>query len=88
MEILEQGISRVRCDRRLFLGMTAVFVALILSTLFVEQYLPSIRYLTAIFRFLVALIIAFCLWHGLIGLTMEMKALKASKASIGMLLND
>ncbi|VDN29510.1 unnamed protein product [Gongylonema pulchrum] len=43
---------------------------------------------TAIFRFLVALIIAFCLWHGLIGLTMEMKALKASKASIGMLLND
>ncbi|VDK85403.1 unnamed protein product [Litomosoides sigmodontis] len=39
-------------------------------------------------RFVFTLLIGFCLWHGFIGLTLEHKALKASKASVSMLLND
>ncbi|VDK55518.1 unnamed protein product [Anisakis simplex] len=40
------------------------------------------------FRFLLTLVIGFCLWYGIIGLTMELKALKAAKSSMAMLLND
>lgn len=49
MKILEDGISRVSCDRRLFLGLSAVFGALIISALFVEQHYPGITYAVGTF---------------------------------------
>ncbi len=37
-------------------------------------------------RFLLTLAIGFCLWYGMIGLTLEEKALKAAKAGIQVLI--
>ncbi|KHN85622.1 Putative neutral sphingomyelinase [Toxocara canis] len=88
IRITGEGETRAFWDRRLFLGVSFVLTAILVSTLNVEIYYPSWTALATVFRFLLTLVIGFCLWYGLIGLTMELKALKAAKASMAMLLND
>lgn len=86
--ILRAGETRALFDRRLFLGLCIVLIAVLICTLNVDIYYPSWGTLATAFRFLLTLLIGFCLWYGLIGLTMELKALKAAKFSMEMLLND
>ncbi|VDD92119.1 unnamed protein product [Enterobius vermicularis] len=86
--ILRKGENRALFDRQLFLGLCVVLVALFFCTLNIEIYYPSWSIVTTGFRFLITLLIGFCTWYGLIGLTMELKALKAAKFSMTMLLSD
>lgn len=86
--ILHRGEVRASFDRRLFLGLCIVLVAVFICTLNVEIYYPSWSVVATTFRFLITLLIGFCTWYGLLGLTMELKALKAAKNSMTMLLND
>ncbi|OZC11390.1 endonuclease/exonuclease/phosphatase family protein [Onchocerca flexuosa] len=88
IEIQQEGITRVRRDRFIFLSFFIILVGLILSTFLIEQHVPGTMTATLILRFFLTLLIGFCLWHGFIGLTLEYKALKASKASVSMLLNE
>uniref|UniRef100_F1L7K0 sphingomyelin phosphodiesterase n=1 Tax=Ascaris suum TaxID=6253 RepID=F1L7K0_ASCSU len=88
IRITGEGETRALWDRRLFLGVSFVLTAIVISTLNVEIYYPAWTAVATLFRFLLTLVIGFSLWHGFIGLTMELKALKAAKAAMAMLLND
>jgi hypothetical protein len=39
-------------------------------------------------RFLIPVFIGFCLWHGFVGLTIELKSLKESKETMQNILKD
>uniref|UniRef100_A0A915Q3P1 sphingomyelin phosphodiesterase n=1 Tax=Setaria digitata TaxID=48799 RepID=A0A915Q3P1_9BILA len=84
----QKGITRVSRDRFVFIGLIVVLVGLIVSTFLVEDHFPVVKTAGLILRFFLTLLVGFCLWHGFIGLTLEYKALKASKLSVAMLLND
>uniref|UniRef100_A0A915CGM9 sphingomyelin phosphodiesterase n=1 Tax=Parascaris univalens TaxID=6257 RepID=A0A915CGM9_PARUN len=88
IRITGEGETRALWDRRLFLGVSFVLTAIVISTLNVEIYYPAWTAVATVFRFLLTLVIGFSLWHGFIGLTMELKALKAAKAAMATLLND
>ncbi|EJW73919.1 hypothetical protein WUBG_15176, partial [Wuchereria bancrofti] len=88
IETQQEGITRVSRDRFIFLTLVVILVGLFLATFFAEQQMLIVKTLARTFRFLLTLLIGFCLWHGFIGLTLEYKALKASKASVSMLLNE
>ncbi|MCP9259023.1 hypothetical protein DINM_002005 [Dirofilaria immitis] len=88
IEIQQEGIIRISRDRFIFLSFAIILIGLILSTFLVEQYVPGIKTATLVLRFFLTLLIGFCFWHSFIGLTLEYKALKASKASVSMLLNE
>ncbi|VDN02344.1 unnamed protein product [Thelazia callipaeda] len=88
IQILEQGLSRITFDRRIFFGFVVLLALINLLTFFLDIYFPSIKVGMQILRFFFTLLIGFCVWYSCIGLTLEHKALKASKASINMLLND
>uniref|UniRef100_A0A1I7W4X2 sphingomyelin phosphodiesterase n=1 Tax=Loa loa TaxID=7209 RepID=A0A1I7W4X2_LOALO len=88
IETQQEGITRVSRDRFIFLSLVVILIGFILATFFAEQHISGVKTATLILRFLLTLLMGFCLWHGLIGLTLEHKALKASKASVSMLLNE
>ncbi|XGW22013.1 hypothetical protein V3C99_004740 [Haemonchus contortus] len=86
--IVSGGQRRARSDRTWFVcGAIFIFVTIILS-LFLDKVFPVISLLLSVFRFALTVVMAFCLWYGVIGLTLERKALKAAKQSMRQLLND
>ncbi|KAK5985639.1 Neutral sphingomyelinase [Trichostrongylus colubriformis] len=86
--IVSGGQRRARSDRTLFVcGAIFIFVTIFLS-LFLDNLFPPISLLLSMFRFTMTVVMAFCLWYGVIGLTLERKALKAAKQSMRQLLND
>lgn len=104
MKILNQGELRAIWDRRLFMGIVFVLIAILLATLNVDAYLPGLSlpvkisigffytveffqwFQASIFRFILTLLIGFSVWYGFLGITMELKALKAAKMSMKTLL--
>uniref|UniRef100_A0A1I7Y0R6 sphingomyelin phosphodiesterase n=1 Tax=Steinernema glaseri TaxID=37863 RepID=A0A1I7Y0R6_9BILA len=90
VDILEGGELRALWDRRLYLAVCVILIAMIIATIVFEVHFSS-SYFTAfatIGRFFLTLVFGFCLWYGIIGLTMELKALKAAKISMQKLLNE
>ncbi|VDP13125.1 unnamed protein product [Heligmosomoides polygyrus] len=78
--IVSGGQRRARTDRLWFIcGAAFVFITIILSLL-LDKVLP--------YMFTLTVVLAFCAWQGVIGLTLERKALKAAKQSMRQLLND
>uniref|UniRef100_A0A914HW23 sphingomyelin phosphodiesterase n=1 Tax=Globodera rostochiensis TaxID=31243 RepID=A0A914HW23_GLORO len=88
LKIIEEGEVRVLWDRRLFLGLCVVLIALIVATANIDLTLPYIYAAVALFRFMLTLFVGFSFWYGFIGLTIEMKALKETKYSIKKLLRS
>jgi len=86
VKILNQGELRAIWDRRLFMGIVFVLIAILLATLNVDAYLPGLSLPASIFRFILTLLIGFSMWYGFLGITMELKALKAAKMSMKTLL--
>ncbi|KAK0418362.1 hypothetical protein QR680_013520 [Steinernema hermaphroditum] len=90
LNILGEGEMRALWDRRLYLAVCVILLAMIVATIAFEVNFSS-SFFTAsatIGRFILTLVFGFCLWYGIIGLTMELKALKAAKLSMQQLLND
>ncbi|KAK6020363.1 hypothetical protein OSTOST_13983, partial [Ostertagia ostertagi] len=86
--IVSGGQRRARSDRTWFVcSAIFIFVTIILS-LFLDNIFPFLSLLLSVFRFTLTVVMAFCLWYGVIGLTLERKALKAAKQSMRQLLND
>jgi len=83
---IQDGESRVVTDRRLFLGSVVGLLVIIFYTVDLELTRPGLAPLAMPARFLVTLIVGFCLWYGVIGLTLEEKALKAAKAGMQLIL--
>ncbi|KAF8368144.1 hypothetical protein PRIPAC_85973 [Pristionchus pacificus] len=86
--ILDEGEARASSDRKLFIGLAIFFVLLIMGSLYVDAHYETIAPFLSVFRFFIALFIAFCLWYGFLGLKMEQKALKGAKHGMQKLLND
>uniref|UniRef100_A0A915DL19 sphingomyelin phosphodiesterase n=1 Tax=Ditylenchus dipsaci TaxID=166011 RepID=A0A915DL19_9BILA len=74
--------SQSSVDRRLFLALCFILFALLVATLNIESSFPYLFVVVAIIRF----VSTFSLWHGFIGLTIEMKALKETKFSMRKIL--
>ncbi|CAD5228881.1 unnamed protein product [Bursaphelenchus okinawaensis] len=87
LTIVEEGEVRVLWDRRLFMAMCIIAFSLILLTINLENVFPSTTLIVETSRFILTLFIGFCLWHGLVGLTMERKALRETKHTIRNMLN-
>ncbi|CAG9531314.1 unnamed protein product [Cercopithifilaria johnstoni] len=88
IETQQEGITRAIRDRFVFLSLAFILFGFFLATFFAEQHIPGVKTAALTLRFILTLSIGFCLWHGFIGLTLEYKALKASKASVSVLLNE
>ncbi|KAH7731594.1 Endonuclease/Exonuclease/phosphatase family protein [Aphelenchoides avenae] len=82
LKILEEGEVRVLWDRRLFLALCIALSAVVLLTINLEAAYPYLTILIVALRFMSTLLIGFSLWHGFVGLTIEMKALKETKTSM------
>ncbi|VDN50385.1 unnamed protein product [Dracunculus medinensis] len=65
-----------------------IFQALQFAQIFLALFLCGFILQATLFRFLITFVIAFCLWYGFIGLTMELKALKAAKSILMLLLKE
>ncbi|KAL3116613.1 hypothetical protein niasHT_001360 [Heterodera trifolii] len=88
LKIIEEGEVRVLGDRRLFLSLCVALIALTVATANIHLKVPYFYPAVALLRFMLPLFIGFCLLHGFIGLTIEMKALKETKYSIKKLLHS
>ncbi|TKR65147.1 hypothetical protein L596_025596 [Steinernema carpocapsae] len=88
IKIVGEGEMRALWDRRLFLAACVILLALIISTFAIEVHFSYFTVFATIARFFLTLLFGFSIWYGLIGLTMELKALKAAKLSMQQLLND
>lgn len=88
LRILEEGEVRVLWDRRIFLALCFILLALIIATVNIESSFPYLTIVVAVIRFVSTLLIGFSLWHGFIGLTIEMKALKETKYSMRKILKS
>ncbi|ETN75632.1 endonuclease/exonuclease/phosphatase family protein [Necator americanus] len=86
--IVSGGQRRARSDRTWFICLAAFLFVVIALSLFLDPVLPFMSALLSVFRFTLTVVFAFCVWQGLIGLTLERKALKAAKQSMQQLLND
>ncbi|KAK6725562.1 hypothetical protein RB195_004090 [Necator americanus] len=86
--IVSGGQRRARSDRTWFICLAAFLFVVIALSLFLDPVLPFMSAVLSVFRFTLTVIFAFCVWQGLIGLTLERKALKAAKQSMQQLLND
>ncbi|KAI1729098.1 ribosomal protein l22p/L17e domain-containing protein [Ditylenchus destructor] len=74
--------SQMLWDRRIFLALCFILLAIIIATVNIESSFPYLTVLIAVIRFVLSLLIGFSLWHGFVGLTIEMKALKETKYSV------
>ncbi|GMT26957.1 hypothetical protein PFISCL1PPCAC_18254, partial [Pristionchus fissidentatus] len=88
IRILGEGEERAAFDRKLFIGVAIILVLCIGASLALDENFAYMSPYLSVFRFFIALFIAFCLWYGFLGLKMEQKALKGSKHSMEKLLND
>ncbi|VDM53696.1 unnamed protein product [Angiostrongylus costaricensis] len=86
--IVSGGQRRARSDRTWFMCGSAVLFVIVIASLFLGDVVSDYSVAFSVFRIILTLVIAFCIWHGLIGLTLERKALKAAKQSMQQLLND
>ncbi|CAP20464.2 Protein CBG23668 [Caenorhabditis briggsae] len=82
--IVAGGERRARTDRIFFLVLAGICLILILGSLFFEVFPMGF----AILRFALTVIGVFFVWQGLIGLTLERKALKAAKQAMQQILNN
>ncbi|CAO4363303.1 unnamed protein product [Caenorhabditis nigoni] len=82
--IVAGGERRARTDRIFFLVLAGICLVLILGSLFFEVFPMGF----AILRFALTVIGVFFVWQGLIGLTLERKALKAAKQAMQQILNN
>ncbi|EGT52621.1 hypothetical protein CAEBREN_28256 [Caenorhabditis brenneri] len=82
--IVAGGERRARTDRIFFLVLAVICLILILGSLFFEVFPMGF----AVFRFALTILGVFFVWQGLIGLTLERKALKAAKQAIQQILNN
>ncbi|CAI5438893.1 unnamed protein product [Caenorhabditis angaria] len=82
--IVSGGERRARYDRMFFFALAAICLILILGSLFLE-FFPLFL---AVVRFILTVLAVFYVWQGLIGLTLERKALKAAKQSMQQILNN
>lgn len=82
--IVAGGERRARTDRIFFFILAAICLVLILGSLFFEVFPMGF----AILRFVLTVIGVFFVWQGLIGLTLERKALKAAKQAMQQILNN
>ncbi|KJH46374.1 endonuclease/exonuclease/phosphatase family protein [Dictyocaulus viviparus] len=85
--IVSGGQRRARSDRTWFMCGAVLLFATIISSIFLDDVLPFMAFISPVLRFILTVILAFCLWYGVIGLTLERKALKAAKESMQQLLN-
>jgi sphingomyelin phosphodiesterase 2 len=88
LKILEEGEVRVLWDRRLFLALCVALGAVVVLTINIESNYPYLAIIIVAMRFFATLLIGFSLWHGFVGLTIEMKALKETKSSISKMLRS
>ncbi|GMS99608.1 hypothetical protein PENTCL1PPCAC_21783, partial [Pristionchus entomophagus] len=86
--ILGEGEARASFDRKLFIALAFIFLLCIVGSLALDNSFPYLSTYLSVFRFFIALFIAFCLWYGFLGLKMEQKALKGAKHGMEKLLND
>uniref|UniRef100_A0A1I7X1N0 sphingomyelin phosphodiesterase n=1 Tax=Heterorhabditis bacteriophora TaxID=37862 RepID=A0A1I7X1N0_HETBA len=86
--IVSGGQRRARRDRAQFLCAAVAILLLVLVSCLLDVQYPFLSWGLSILRFSLTVIVAFCVWQGFIGLTLERKALKASKQSMQQLLND
>ncbi|WKX87934.1 hypothetical protein Q1695_007945 [Nippostrongylus brasiliensis] len=86
--IVSGGQRRARADRMWYMCGTVVLLLTIILSLLLDQILPYMSVPLSMLRFTLTVILAFCVWQGVIGLTLERKALKASEQSMRQLLND
>ncbi|KAF1771562.1 hypothetical protein GCK72_003389 [Caenorhabditis remanei] len=82
--IVSGGERRARTDRIFFLILAAICLILILGSLFFEVFPMGF----AVLRFALTVLGVFFVWQGLIGLTLERKALKAAKQAMQQILNN
>ncbi|RCN44222.1 hypothetical protein ANCCAN_09805 [Ancylostoma caninum] len=69
--IVSGGQRRARGDRTWFVcGAVLLFVVIALSLL-LDPMLPFMSILLSVFRFALTVVLAFCVWQGVIGLTLE-----------------
>ncbi|KAI6215172.1 hypothetical protein M3Y94_00354400 [Aphelenchoides besseyi] len=87
LSILDEGEVRVLWDRRLFLAMCVIGVMSLILTFNIENVYPSFTILIEVTRFLITLFVGFCIWHGRVDLTIELKALKETKHTIRNMLD-
>ncbi|KAL6733059.1 hypothetical protein Aduo_003746 [Ancylostoma duodenale] len=86
--IVSGGQRRARGDRTWFICGAALLFIVIALSLLLDPMLPFMSILLSVFRFALTVVLAFCVWQGVIGLTLERKALKAAKQAMQQLLND
>ncbi|KFD72195.1 hypothetical protein M514_01390 [Trichuris suis] len=88
LPIVEQGIRKVKNDRKFFLLALIISMTIYLLTLGIEQHLPPVALLVIVSRFLLTLLMGFFLWYGVVCLSSEDKALKATKLSMTLLVEN
>ncbi|CAI4224291.1 unnamed protein product [Auanema sp. JU1783] len=86
--IVAGGQRRARKDRMIFGFAALLLVLLLLITLLLDDLSWYLSIVFAFVKFGITVAAVFCAWHGVIGLTLERKALKASKQSMEQQLND
>ncbi|KAI6240846.1 Endo/exonuclease/phosphatase domain-containing protein [Aphelenchoides fujianensis] len=87
LSILDEGEVRVLWDRRLFLAMCVIGVMSLILTFNIENVYPSFTVVIEVTRFLITLFVGFCIWHGRVDLTIELKALQETKHTIRNMLD-
>ncbi|KAJ1361460.1 hypothetical protein KIN20_020720 [Parelaphostrongylus tenuis] len=86
--IVSAGQRRARSDRTWFMCGSALLFVTVIASLFLDDFAPFLSVILSVMRVILTLMIAFCVWYGLIGLTLERKALEAAKQAMQQLLND
>uniref|UniRef100_A0A5S6QFU4 sphingomyelin phosphodiesterase n=1 Tax=Trichuris muris TaxID=70415 RepID=A0A5S6QFU4_TRIMR len=88
LPIVEQGIRKVNNDRRFFLLALFISMAVYVLTIDTELRVPRLALPIIVSRFLLTLLMGFFLWYGLICLSSEERALKTTKASMMLMVEN
>ncbi|CAJ0930012.1 unnamed protein product, partial [Mesorhabditis belari] len=88
INIVRDGQKRAHRDRSIFIGLFVFLVVILIGSLVLDYIIPFMSLPLSILRFVITLLIAFCVWYGFLGLTMELKALKGTRQAMAQLLNE
>lgn len=86
VDLMEEGRGRVWSDRLLYWAASAALLIAALYTIDLELGRPAFAVVAIPGRFVLTLLIGFCVWHALIILPMEDKALRAAEEAINTFL--
>uniref|UniRef100_A0A914UW04 sphingomyelin phosphodiesterase n=1 Tax=Plectus sambesii TaxID=2011161 RepID=A0A914UW04_9BILA len=88
IEIFNDGLQVVKTTQRHYILAIAFLLLILFITIDVELMIPRLAILAMMGRFATTVVLAYCTWHGIIGLRIERKALMSAKNAMVIYLSD